>query len=399
MIKQPVGSLAVADRRRIMAVIGIIAEYNPFHNGHIKQLEFARKLDKDATIIVAMSGNWMQRGEPAIIDKWQRAKAAVLHGTNLVVELPLNVSVQPADIFANGAIKLLKQLGCDKVIFGAEHPDLNFKELLENRPGNIAEFHQFDQTYATAYQNYLTDQTGIKLKDSNDILAYGYTLANSQLTDPMELIPMARVVAGHQDVEIASGARIASAQSIRSAAQRGEFVKLDQTVPIETRKLIKNRPLVNWSQAWPLLKYRLMTSSPSQLRIIYQMTEGIEYRLKDAVANSTNIKAFFENVKSKRYTYTRIQRLCVYVLLQTTTDQMNTRIKTTRVLAFDDKGRSQLHHLKGWNGINLITRMTQAWATGPYLIDDTADQVWNLMAQTESNQLNQKPIYISKKME
>ncbi|HBF74998.1 MAG TPA: nucleotidyltransferase, partial [Lactobacillus sp.] len=274
-------------------VLGIVAEYNPFHNGHAYQLRQAKQQSQADVTVVVMSGNWMQRGEPALIDKWQRTRLALLGGVDLVIELPFQFAVQPAHLFAQGAIQLLSALGCTTLAFGAEHPDLDFETLVANQPTNASShFKQFDETYPTLFNDYLQAQTGMNLRASNDILGFSYVAANRQLARPLEILPIQRRGSSHQEKQVDPEATVASGAAIRSAVQSGGWPSVARMVPAETLAALQKNQQVSWNDYWPYLRYQLLSTSLADLHEVYQMSEGIEYRLKQAALTSTNFDEF-----------------------------------------------------------------------------------------------------------
>ena len=158
-----------------MHAVGLVTEYNPFHNGHIYHIEQAKKITNADVVVAVMSGNFTQRGEPTILDKWQRTRAALANGVDLVVELPVFMAVQPSHRFAAGALQLLNDLQVTDVVFGAEHPLWDFSKLVTaERHFNEKSFEQFNATYATQFNQQLNELTGHQLTDPNDILAFAY---------------------------------------------------------------------------------------------------------------------------------------------------------------------------------------------------------------------------------
>ena len=148
---QRVGSLSVSEVNNLKAV-GLVVEYNPFHNGHLYHLQKAKEVIGADVVVAVMSGNFTQRGEPTILDKWQRARAALNNGVDLVIELPLVSAVEPADRFAAGALQLLADMQVESVVFGAEHPHWDFHHMVDlEKSFQADQFKQFDQTYATQF--------------------------------------------------------------------------------------------------------------------------------------------------------------------------------------------------------------------------------------------------------
>ncbi|WP_282800991.1 nucleotidyltransferase [Secundilactobacillus kimchicus] len=351
-------------------VLGIVAEYNPLHNGHLYQLVEAKRQSQADCVIVVMSGNFMQRGEPAWLDKWQRTELALSAGIDLVVELPAKFAVQPAHLFAKGAIQILATLGCDVVAFGAEHPDLDFDQLVANQPiQESAHFKQFNETYPTLFHDYLLATTGINLEASNDILAFAYAAANQQLKRPMALLPIQRRGSDHRDSEVSANHSVASGSAIRKLLVNRDFDQIAAVVPETTLSTLKAAPAVTWTTYWPFLRYQLLSASLAQLETVYQMTEGIEYRLQRAAQQATDFANFLQLAKTKRYTYSRLQRLATNVLWQVHTDELPGILDYVRILGFNGAGQQLLNRLKKTAPLPLITKVTPEWVAGPYWLD------------------------------
>ena len=162
MSKQRVGSLLVKKTERcgLLKIAGVIAEYNPFHNGHRYQIEQIKKELSDAPLVVAMSGNFLQRGEPACFDKWTRAGEALQNGADLVVEVPVAACMQPADRFAFGGVNALSSLGVTDLFFGAEHAEYDFKKYAELVADVHGDFKKYDQSYAASFQQAIAQKIG-----------------------------------------------------------------------------------------------------------------------------------------------------------------------------------------------------------------------------------------------
>lgn len=372
----------------ITNILGIVAEYNPFHNGHIYQLQQAKQQTQADVTVVVMSGNWVQRGEPALLDKWQRTKLALSGGADLVVELPFQFAVQPAHLFAQGAVQLLSALGCTCLAFGAEHPDLDFDTLVANQPTNASShFKQFDETYPTLFNDYLQAQTGMDLRASNDILGFSYVAANHQLKRPLKILPIQRRGSGHQDTQIDNSATVASGAAIRKAVQAGNWSAVAKLVPAETASALRKDQRVTWADYWPYLRYQLLSTPLTDLHEIYQMSEGIEYRLKQAALTSTSFGDFLRAAKTKRYTYARLQRLCVYVLLQVNWVALPAEVRYARVLGFDHRGQQHLNQVKKASKLPLISRITDDWINGPYRLDYQAGLMRQMLNGADQDRL------------
>jgi len=349
---------------------GIVAEYNPFHNGHAYQIAQARQKTGADVIVAAMSGNWVQRGEPAIMDKWQRTEAALAGGVDLVVELSGAAALQPAHLFAQGAIAVLATLKCQWLVFGTEHPDMDYDCLMAHLPSDPAIFKRFDQTYASLFQGYLREQTGITLSAANDILGFFYAVANQQQGQPLQLVQIARRGSQHNDTPVMQGTNYASATAIRAASLAGDWATVQPVVPAKTLALLQQESLISWADFWPLLRYQLISAPVTDMRQRYQITEGVEYRLKRAALEATTFADFMRIVKTKRYTYTRLQRQAAYLLLQALPEEMRPQPQYLRVLGYSKQGQAYLHQIKKHVALPLVSRANRDWQKGVGSLDD-----------------------------
>lgn len=375
-------------------ILGIVAEYNPFHNGHRYQLTQAQqRTDADLTVVV-MSGNWAQRGEPTILDKWQRTRLALTAGVDLVVELPFQFAVQPAHLFANGAVQLLSTLGCTSLAFGAEHPELDFETLVAHQPNDETEhFKRYDETYPTLFNDYLQAQTGIDLRSSNDILGFSYVNANQRLESPLSVVPIQRLGSAHQTTKITASDQLVSGAAIRQALSQENWYQVAQFVPDETLNLLKSHQLVTWQNYWSLLKYQILTQRLSSLHDIYQMSEGIEYRLKRAALQANDFETFIRLAKTKRFTYARLQRLCVYILLQVQQLMPVNQLKYIRVLGFNELGQKHLSGLKKQVSLPIISRITDEWIAGPYRLDYQAGILRQMISGIDQDRMRHPIVF------
>lgn len=378
-----------------MKAVGLVVEYNPFHNGHRYHLQQAQKVTGAEATIAVMSGNFTQRGEPTLVDKWLRAQAAVENGVDLVVELPLFYAVQPAHRFAAGALKLLAALGVKAVVFGAEHPQWNFQRLVQAEQSfNQESFSQYNATYATQFNQQLAAQTGVSLVDPNDILAFAYTKAKIQQNYRFDLVPIQRRGSDYHDQQIAG--QIASASAIRQSviAHDGQY---QQAVPATVARFLADLTTVpTWEMLYPLLRNQLIQAPIAYLQSTYLMAEGLEYRMKDAAQRSLSFKAFIKQTKTKRYTYAHLLRVCLYTLLQVTQDevQAHTARPYLHVLAFNQRGREYLHQIKKQLSIPLITKVDQDLRDGLLNLDYRAGKLYQLFTPLEQD-LKHPPIIIN----
>lgn len=387
-----------------MKAVGLVTEYNPFHNGHIYHIQEAKKLTGADVVIVVMSGNFVQRGEPALFDKWTRAKAALENGVDLVVELPTFFAVQPSHLFAEGAVKLLSALGVSDMVFGSEHAHIDFLELASQAPSveQGRDVQDKNQTFASAYAAELEAKTGFKLTDPNDILAFSYAKAVIKLGVDIKLHPIQRVAAGYHDQTLSVDQTIASASSIRLALHKGKLEKIQDVVPSVTLQAITDGShTINFEEKfWPLLKYRLTTDTVGQLGQIYQMAEGLEHRLAAIALGEPGPKSyqsFIKAIKSKRYTFARMQRTLFYTLLNVKVDQMQAAMQDPylRVLGFTDAGQKYLNEIKKTVSLPLISKVDQNLAKANLRLDYKAGKLWQMLAnQSEQQDVTRKPISV-----
>ncbi|GAO99750.1 nucleotidyltransferase [Fructobacillus ficulneus] len=392
-----------------MKAVGIIAEYNPFHNGHAYHIQRAKELTGADLAVVVMSGNFVQRGEPAILDKWERTQLAMNSGADLVVELPVFYAVQPGHLFAEGAVKILQALGVEDLVFGSENPTIDFMDLAK-KAAEIESQGQFtdrSQTYASAYAGQLEEATGFKLENPNDILAFSYAKAVLKSGLPMNLVPIGRLEAGYHDQTFAEDQTIASASSIRLALHKGKFDKVENVVPAETLAALKDKPntLDFEKPFYDLLRYRLLTDTVGQLGQVYQMAEGLEHRLAATAGNPEapqSYQSFIKAVKTKRYTFARIQRTLLYTLLNIKVDQMQAAMADSyiRLLGFNDLGQGYLSEVKRRATLPIISKVDMGLAKANLRLDYKAGQIWQVLAGQQGVKLGQdlsrKPIYQTK---
>lgn len=376
-----------------MQAVGLITEYNPFHNGHIYHLKKAKELSNADVTVAVMSGNFTQRGEPTILDKWQRAQAALLNGVDLVVELPIYMAVQPAHRFADGAVQLLNELGVSSIIFGSEHPNWDFPQLVAaEKEFKKSGFEAYNATYATQFNQQLLAQTGVSLDSPNDILAFAYHKAVIEHHYPIELIPIARQGSQYHDLSIEG--KIASASAIRKSV--GEGFSVTETVPPETaEELLKVETLPNWDQLYPLLRNYLIQTPVDRLQEIYQMAEGLEYRYKETAKRELTFAGFLRGIKTKRYTYSRLLRVCLYAVLQFTSAQVDEALSHPylHILGFNQKGQEYLHQIKRQVSIPLLTKIGQDEQEDLINLDYRAGKLYQMFTPVEQD-LKHAPIIV-----
>lgn len=380
-----------------MPVAGIIAEYNPFHNGHLYQIQAVKKKFPDAPLVVAMSGNFLQRGEPASFDKWTRAEQALANGADLVVEIPVLACVQPADRFAFNGVSILASLGVTDLFFGAEHAEYDFADYARLVQSAHGDFKTYSESYAATFQKAVAAKIGHNVDQPNDLLGLAYAKANLKLGEPLRLNPIQRKNANYHEVELKAGT-IASATAIRQHYLAGNLAKLSAYVPEATLATLKTQRLLTWDDFFPYLKYKLLSTTPARLGEIYGMAEGIEYRLKEQMErlpSTADFDQWLKAVKTKRFTYTRLSRLACALLLELTPAEVKEYNKAPymRLLGFNAKGQQVLSRAKKTSAHQIIAKVSKDDKNAAYRVDYRAGKIYQLQNQLEQD-LKRAPIRI-----
>lgn len=300
--------------------IGIIAEYNPFHLGHAKQISILRKRYPDADILVAMSGSFVQRGTPAVVSKWQRAAWAIRH-VDMVVEIPTAITLRSAAYFATGACRLLAAAGCTHLAFGAEHPDSAYLATLaaEPEPQELYLALSRGLPYHQAHLSALDTSLHPHEIGTNDILAASYLRAIQQYDLPLQPIPLPRNRSGTPDK--ADGV---SGSAVRHALYRqlpvyGLEPTVQEDLLCNRDKGLITTPIGYEQVVLPLIR----TLQKEQLEHCGEFSEGLENRFYRA-RHAATLESFWQEIKSKRYPHARIRRLTAQVILGITHDIFTT---------------------------------------------------------------------------
>ena len=358
-------------------VVGIIAEYNPFHNGHLYHLLQAKDLAQADYVVAVISGNFTQRGDTSIVDKWTKAYMAICGGCDLVLELPTVYSVSSAENFASGAVKILDSLKIvDSIAFGAEASDLatlnNIANVLFQEPRGYTNIltHELQKgiSFPSARENailmYLNDikRYANILNSPNNILAIEYLKAMKMQKSNMNPIMVKRSKVYYNDDRIVDD--FASATAIRKLIKRREYEDLRKVVPRSTYKILSRQirdgnivlGLENFEKE---IIYTLRKMSIREIANLPDVSEGLENLIKNSADNCNDMSKLIANIKSKRYTQTRIQRILLYALLGIDKKMMEDSKKVTpyvRVLGFTNKGKELISEINKRNPkINMIT--------------------------------------------
>lgn len=319
-----------------MRVVGVIAEYDPFHRGHARQLAEAKRLAGADKAVVVMSGGFTQRGAAALLCPADRARMALACGADAVFALPVLWSVADAERFAMGGVSLLTSLGVDALSFGAETPDrealARAARLLEEPPARLTEALRALLAAGRPYPEAMGQAVaaedpalGELLRSPNNTLAVCYLRAAMRLNSPMEFYPVARTGAYH-DASLVGEAP--SATALREAILRGDWAGAEAAMTPEAFAVLKDAAAhgrIHRPDALdkPLL-YRLRSMSDAELRRLPGVSEGIEKRLRNAAQTAVTREELLQTAKTRRYPYTRLARLCAHALLDVTDDMMRT---------------------------------------------------------------------------
>ncbi|MPM17146.1 hypothetical protein SDC9_63531 [bioreactor metagenome] len=344
-----------------MNAVGLIVEYNPFHNGHKWHIEKAKQETGCKYVIGVMSGNFVQRGEPAIFDKWKRAEMAVTAGVDLIIELPTVFAVRSAQFFAEGAVRLLSSLGLvTHLCFGAECSDLETLNTLAHVSSSEQTIEKMQLlmkngiSYASALAAVIEQQCAIPLESiaaPNNILAIEYLKALKKYDLQITPVPIRRRHANYHDTEI--NAPYASATAIRREITAKLAITTDagqamsqETAQIAHQCLKEGRGPVTYSALEKLILARVRLLDLAELATLPDVAEGLHYKISEAALRAVNIQQFLTMIKSRRYPYTRLQRIIIHALIGTTQTDLYTFDQTgplyARVLAFNENGRYML---------------------------------------------------------
>ena len=351
-------------------VLGIIAEYNPFHNGHLYHLENSKKLTGCDYTIAIISGNFTQRGSTSIIDKWEKTKMALSNGVDLVIELPVLYSISSAENFADGAIKILNSLGIvDCLSFGTEVPDINilndianvlydepceYKKILSTE---LKKGLSFPKARENALMNFLNDDSKYigALSSPNNILGIEYLKALRKYNSNIKPDCVKRIESEYTSTDFSND--IASATAIRSLIKNKSFEIIKTLVPSDTYSiLIENNRIGHIVEDLSVFEkeiiYVLRKMSIEEIANLPDVSEGLEFAIKDAANSCNSIIEFLSMVKSKRYTSTRIQRILLYALLGITKKDMEiskNALPYVRVLGFNENGKKLVSEISKKN--------------------------------------------------
>ncbi len=368
-----------------MTLTGIICEYNPFHSGHALQLSKARDMSgENCAIVCVMGGDFVQRGEPAVVSKHARAEMAARCGADLVLELPVPWALGSAERFASGGVAILDGIGADLISFGAECPDAErlsglAKVLLSPACGALIKAElAAGVSYAAARERAAEKLSGgdaALLREPNNILAVEYLKAMARRGSKLRPIPVPRAFAAHDGGE--SGGYAGASRIRELIGEGGEYGRFMPKAAWEIlrRELDAGRtpdPEILDS----MTMYRLRTMGPEEFQSLPDGGEGLWMRLARFAGSEGTVKAVLDGVKTKRYAYARLRRMVMAALLGITADMQTNEPPYIRVLALGGRGREALREIKVRAGLPIVTKPAAA-----KLLPEKAREIFELEAR------------------
>lgn len=398
-----------------MNILGVIAEYNPFHNGHKCHLEYSRALCHADAVVSVMSGNFIQRGEPAIVDKWARTEMALLNGVDLVIELPMVYAMSSAEFFAFGAIKILDSLGIvDNICFGSEAGNMEeldqIAEILDTEPDeyrsllkkSLSNGLSFPAAREAALRGYMNTTVSKNLNideiisKSNNILGIEYLKAIKRLDSKIKPYTIKRKANEYNSEKIQGS--ISSATAIRkhiiasytpdvfNPSETLKEVLPTQCLQILQREFNLGRGPVSSPDFEEIILSKLRAMSLDEIAKLPDISEGLENRIKSAAQTSGSIEELIKTISTRRYTITRIQR-CLFSILSGQKSNEFTLFNSfggpqyIRILGFNSKGRQLLSKMKKTSQLPVIVKTAD--------FKNTCNPLFSRMLQLEATSTDQ----------
>ena len=337
-------------------VVGIVCEYNPFHNGHLYQINKVKKKYEDSIIIACLSGTFTQRGELSVLNKWDKTKVALENGVDIVIELPYVYATQSSDIFARYSVALLNKLYVDVLCFGSETENIDkIKEAAKYQVNDInfdiitKKYLNEGVSYPTALNKALEELCGITITEPNDLLALSYLKEIYKNGYFMDIYNIKRTSNYH---DLDSNAKVVSASNIRTRLL--EKKDIQDKVPNNVYELLKDKKME--SKYFEYLKYKILTEE--DLEKFVDVDEGLSTRIKKVINKSNSLDELIKNIKTKRYTYNKISRMLNHIFCSfTKEDNKKVRyLEYIRILGFTEKGRSYLNEIKSEIDIPILNK-------------------------------------------
>lgn len=368
-----------------MDVIGIIAEYNPFHNGHIYHINKIKEMYPDSIIILVLNGYFLERGEISILSVESKTKLALEHNVDIVIQLPFIFGSNSADIFSEASIELLNEMGVNKIIFGSECNDIEKLSILAKQQLDN-EYNEEVKTYLDTGINYptaLNKALNTNINTPNDLLGLSYIKTILKNKYDIEPITIKRTNNYH---DLESNDLIISASNIREKIKNKEQIN----------KYLPNTNLINeidYNLYFNLLKYKIINDN--NLSKYLTVDEGIDNRLISVINKCNSLEELIKSIKTKRYTYNRINRMFIHILIGLTKEDKYKTLKNEyiRILGFNEKGKKYINKIKNKTNIPILTTLKNISST----IKDyevISYKIYNLLSKENilDFELSNKPI-------
>lgn len=328
-----------------MQIIGIVTEYNPFHNGHLYQIQKIKEMYPDSVIIVAMSGNYTMRGEISVLDKWNKTNIAINNGIDIVLEIPFIFSNQSSDIFSYAALKMLNEFKIEKLVFGSETNNIDLLSLASSVQIDNKKFDSLVKDYMSKGYNYpssigksIYELTGIKIKESNDILGVSYIkeiLKNKYNIKPISIKRTNNFKTNTKK------SNIISAYEIREFLNKNESIK--EYVPNNVTPYIKK---VDYEKLFNLIKYKVI-SEKNSLNKYHLIDEGIENRIYEGVIKCDNYDDLVKYISNKRVTINKVNRILINIFVGLTKEEAsNKELSYIKILGLSKNGKKYYSKIK-----------------------------------------------------
>ena len=328
-----------------MQIIGIVTEYNPFHNGHLYQIQKIKEMYPDSIIIVAMSGNYTMRGEISVLDKWNKTNIAINNGIDIVLEIPFIYSNQSSDIFSYAALKMLNEFKIEKLVFGSETNNIDLLSFASSVQIDNKKFDSLVKDYMSKGYNYpssigksIYELTGIKIKESNDILGVSYIkeiLKNKYNIKPISIKRTNNFKTNTKK------SNIISAYEIREFLNKNESIK--EYVPNNVTPYIKK---VDYEKLFNLIKYKVI-SEKNFLNKYHLIDEGIENRIYEGVIKCDNYDDLVKYISNKRVTINKVNRILINIFVGLTKEEAsNKELSYIKILGLSKNGKKYYSKIK-----------------------------------------------------
>jgi UPF0348 protein aflv_1846 len=338
-----------------MQIIGIVTEYNPFHNGHLYQIQKIKEMYPDSVIIVAMSGNYTMRGEISVLDKWNKTNIAINNGIDIVLEIPFIYSNQSSDIFSYAALKMLNEFKIEKLVFGSETNNIDLLSLASSVQIDNKKFDSLVKDYMSKGYNYpssigksIYELTGIKIKESNDILGVSYIkeiLKNKYNIKPISIKRTNNFKTNTKK------SNIISAYEIREFLNKNESIK--EYVPNNVTPYIKK---VDYEKLFNLIKYKVI-SEKNSLNKYHLIDEGIENRIYEGVIKCDNYDDLVKYISNKRVTINKVNRILINIFVGLTKEETsNKELSYIKILGLSKNGKKYYSKIKKDTNIKICNK-------------------------------------------